>query len=350
MKKVLVLLAAAAFVFAFTAPAFSADWSFYGSSRMNTQWLDRDKENSGVNFDDTDLGWFLQGNTRIGARVKAGDISGQFEYGHGATVNTRIIWGEWDFGAGKMGIGQTYTPANFFISNQIFGGDSDMLPYGGIYDGRRPMIRFTFGAFQIALVQPNANITLAGAGDTDTTIPKLEARWNHSFGPVFVELGGLYNTYDEVNIVTDQEISVDSYLLYGGFKYSMGAFYFNGDIWIGQNLGNTTFWTIGASAATLDATGNDVDDTDNFGWLAVIGYKASDMIQLEGGYGMAEHEPDFAGADKDDLAAWYVQATINLAKGVFVVPEFGQIDFKDNAAGVDQGKQTYLAAKWQINF
>ena len=334
-KKVLVLLAAAVFVVAFTAPAFSADWSFYGSSRMQTNWLDRDKEVAGTNFDDTDLTWAQQGNSRIGANVKAGDIAGRFEYGTG--VNVRILWGEWDFGSGKLGIGQNYTPANFFISNQIFAGDTDMLPYGGIYSGRRQMIRFTFGAFQFAFVNPDAALTLAGANDTDTTIPKLEARWNHSFGPVFIEFGGLYNSYDEVNTATDQEIGIDSYILYGGFKYSMGAFYFNGDLYIGQNLGNCDVWTVGAAAATINAGGNDVDDNDSFGWLAVIGYKANDMIKLEAGYGMAEHEPGWANANEDDVSAWYVQAVINLAKGVFVVPEFGQVDFKDSAANVDQG-------------
>ena len=36
MKKLLVVLASIAFLVAFTAPAMSADWSFYGSSRMST--------------------------------------------------------------------------------------------------------------------------------------------------------------------------------------------------------------------------------------------------------------------------------------------------------------------------
>jgi len=43
MKKLLVLLAAVAFVVAFTVPAMSADWNFYGSSRIST-FFDGDSE------------------------------------------------------------------------------------------------------------------------------------------------------------------------------------------------------------------------------------------------------------------------------------------------------------------
>jgi len=86
MKKLLVLLAAGAFVLGLTLPAMSADWSFYGSSRLST-FFDSDSEEVNVTgYDDDDLTWSLQGNSRIGARVKAGNIGGGFEYGHGTLV------------------------------------------------------------------------------------------------------------------------------------------------------------------------------------------------------------------------------------------------------------------------
>lgn len=336
MKKVLVLFAALALVAAFTLPAAAAEWSFYGSSRMTTFYVDRDKESFGGAFDDTDLTWAQQGNSRIGANVKAGDIAGRFEYGTG--INLRLLYGEWNFGAGKLLIGQSYTPVNCFISNQVFGGDSDMLPYGGIYGGRQDMIRFRFGAFDIAFVQPNT-AAVVGA-DTDVEIPKLEARWNHSFGALFLEVAGGYQTFDSVNTVTDKEYGVDSYILYLCLKYSMGAFYLNGDVYVGQNLANYGIWTVGVATATYNAVTDDIDDNDSFGWLLIGGFKVSDQIQLEAGYGMAEHESDLAGAQEDDLSAFYVQAVIHLAKGIFVVPEIGVIDFKDSAAGADQGKNT----------
>jgi hypothetical protein len=348
MKKVLVLFASVVLVAAFTLPAAAADWSFYGSSRMTTFYTDRDKESFGGTFDDTDLNWAQQGNSRIGANVKAGDITGRFEYGTG--INLRLLYGEWNFGSGKMLIGQTYGPVNAFLSNQVFGSDNDMLNYGGVYGGRNDMIMFTFGAFQVAFLQNMAALNVGVGADTDTELPKVEAKWNHSFGALWVEVGGGYQTYDVVNTATDKEYGVDAYILYLGLKYSMGNFYINADVYMGQNGANYGMYTAGVAGAAYNAGTDDIDDCDNFGWLLVGGFKVSDQIQLEAGYGMVEHELDTAGLQEDDLAAFYVQAVIHLAKGIFVVPEIGVIDFKDSNTGADQGKNTYFGAKWQINF
>jgi hypothetical protein len=349
MKKVLVLFASVVLVAAFTLPAAAADWSFYGSSRMSTFYVDRDKESlAGVNFDDTDLTWNLQGNSRIGANVNAGDIAGRFEYGSGP--NLRLLYGEWNFGSGKLLIGQTYGPVNCFISNQVFGGDNDMLNYGGIYGGRNPMIQLRYGAFKVAFLTNAAALNVGVGGDTDVEIPKLEASWSHSFGNLSMAIAGGYQTYDAVNTATDKEYSVDSYILYLELKYAMGAFYINADVYMGQNAANYGLFTAGVAGAAYNAGTDDVDDCDNFGWLLVGGFKVSDQMQLEAGYGMVEHELDTAGLQEDDLAAFYVQAVIHLAKGIFVVPEIGVIDFKDSNTGADQGKNTYFGAKWQINF
>ena len=104
MKKLLVLLAAVAFVVAFTVPAMSADWNFYGSSRISTFFDGDSEELTGTGFDDDDLTWGLQGNSRIGAKVKAGDISGRFEYGTG--INLRLLYASWNFGGGELLVGQ----------------------------------------------------------------------------------------------------------------------------------------------------------------------------------------------------------------------------------------------------
>jgi len=106
MRKLLVLIAAVAFVAAFTAPAFAAEWSFYGSSRITTFWGANSDERAPTGDDDTDLSHTLQGNSRIGANVKAGEIAGQFEVGFGSNITRRIIWGEYDFGGWQLGLGK----------------------------------------------------------------------------------------------------------------------------------------------------------------------------------------------------------------------------------------------------
>jgi len=335
MRKLLVLLSAVAFVVAFTVPAMSADWGFYGSARMSTFFDDVSPE---VGDSDTDLTWDLQGNSRLGATVKAGDIGGGFEYGSGP--NLRKLYGTWNFGGGSLLVGQTYTPLNIFQSNQVWGGDTDLLPYGGIYNGRRPMIQLSTAGFKVALVTPHALSALGGV-DTDLTIPKIEASYAFKGGPVKLTPMLGYQTYDAVD-ATDSSVGVDS-LFYGlGFNVGLGAAYINGNVYMGTNLGQYGMWQQGADDATI--TAGDLNDNDSLGYVLVAGFKASDTIGLEAGYGHVEHELDVTGSEADETESIYVQATINLAKGCFIVPEIGKVDHKNVS------ETTYYGAKWQINF
>ena len=367
MKKLFVLLGAVVLVVAFTAPAFAAEWSFYGSARMQMFWQNKDLGDFTTvegDDDDSDLLHSLQGNARIGANVKAGDnLVGRFEYGaSGGNANIRILWGEYDFGGFKLGVGQHYTPVNYFLSNQVYGADSDMLPYGGIYDGRRGMVQARIGDFKFALVSPQSDtvikdpITGGVIGDekgedvdVDISWPKLEASWAFNFGAFSGKVLGGYNSY-KVSGANNSE-TIDSYIVGLGLKWDIGPFYVGGDVYYGQNTGNFGIWTKSTSSvAAWDEDNEDLIDSDAFGWMFVAGFKMSDMFSFEGGLGNASFDYDISGADTSDVSAWYVQASIAFAKGVFVVPEIGQINNGDDLSGDDKGKTTYYGLKWQINF
>ncbi len=75
MRKLLVLLVAAAFVVSFSMPAI-AETSFYGQVRMKTYIASQD-EDAG---DDSDMNWVLDnGASRFGAKFKADDVSANVE-------------------------------------------------------------------------------------------------------------------------------------------------------------------------------------------------------------------------------------------------------------------------------
>jgi hypothetical protein len=104
MKKFIAVCA----VLLLVAPAFAAGWSFYGSERMATWYVSQDFGKNQVAGQDNDSGtqWYMQTNSRFGARVKADKVSGQIELattasttdsaGDGA-VNTRRAYGVWKF-------------------------------------------------------------------------------------------------------------------------------------------------------------------------------------------------------------------------------------------------------------
>jgi len=361
MRKLLILVSAVAFVAAFALPAAAADWSFYGSARMTTFMDSVSEEASATGYDDDDLTWNLQGNSRIGANVKTdGPVAGRFEYGHTAATGAtlRLLYGTLKVGPGILTVGQGYTPLNWFYSNQVWGGDTDMLPYGGVYDGRRPMLQYAVKGFKIALVTPNASIPAAVtagmpagvSGDTDTTMPKIEATYGFNAGPAALVVGVGYQTYDVVayDATDEEEEGIDSTWAGIGFDVDVAPAYVKGDVWIGTNSGQFGMWQQGADDWTVNASG-DIEDCDSMGYLLVVGFKATPKINLELGYGFIQHDRDDY-ATEDDTSAYYIQMAYSLAKGVSITPEIGVIDYSDSAADTDQGDQTYFGAKWQINF
>jgi hypothetical protein len=361
MKKLIVIVAAMLMGASF---AYAGDWNFYGSARVSTFWTSVD-DNSVSTADVDNFAMGLQGNSRFGATVKVSDeLTGGFEYGTG--VNLRKVYGEWNFGGGSFLVGQTYTPLCLFYSNQVFGSDTDLLGYGGVYSGRQAMLRLKFGGFQVALTPAataakvvglvdGAASTGAGAvvnnAETDdfavgeVQFPAIEAKYNASMGAVNLAIAGGYQSYEVVNGTTSFDI--DSYAVALGASANFGMFRFGGNVYTGQNPGDLIWIDTGGSTgvAAMNAAGTAVLDTDVTGWLIVATAKLNDMFSVEFGYAAASAELDGAATD-DDVKSYYGQAVVTLAPGVYVIPEIGVIDFDETS----QNTTTYYGAKWQINF
>jgi hypothetical protein len=332
---------------------------------------DVSKEASASGFDDDDLLWYQQGNSRIGANVKAGDISGKFEYGTG--VNLRVLQGTWNFGAGKFEVGQDYTPIDTFISSQCgpskYGGDICGLGYGAPYSGRLDQAKLMIAGFQVALIEPKVSspdtysaITGDPAYpaiiDTDTSIPRIEASYNLKLGPAALKLFGGMNTSDDVKIVAgaEKEYSVDSNVFGVMGQYATGPFSVAADIYMATNPGNYgLLQDNGIAVAYYNGANDSIEDVDSMAALVVLGYQATPTIKLEAGYGMVANELDATGGTAEaTTTTMYIQANIALAKGFYLVPEFGTIDYGDlevtGAPDTKLGDISYYGAKWHINF
>jgi hypothetical protein len=355
MKKLIVLTAVFAMVFAGTALA--ADWNFYGSSRVTVQSSTQDKDLTGTGNDYSTTGFFQQGNSRIGANVAAGDVSGRFEYGNsGGNANIRLLYGTWNFGSGKMVVGQLYNPTYYGLSNQVLtgGGDNGLAGFGAPFS-RRDAIEFHFGGFKIAAVEPSAPGS-AGAGYTATrgTIPKLEAAYNGAFGPVNLHLSGGMNTWESYNPTTNNGKSVTSWVGQVMAKYNAGPFMVGGSFYYGSNLGNYGWNVAPDGDATAKVVAGEFKDTTSMAFTVVVGFTINDMMGVEGGYGYNVNSYDDGYSKDDDNAMmYYVQLPLTLADGVFIIPEVTIADHADDVvagAKVKGGKETLLGAKFQINF
>jgi hypothetical protein len=337
MNKLLVLVVVVTMM---VGSAHATDWNFYGSARVQTFIEKNDSGNSAGSF--TEYEQYLQTNSRIGARVKVNEqLTGRFEYGASSgNANIRLLYGEWDFGAGSLLIGQAYSPLNMFYSNQVWWDDTNLYDFGGVYSGRNPMLRLKFGDFQIAVLQPSTHTHFGNS--TEVVIPKIEAKYKFSNDNWHLQIAGGYNSFEVLfNGVSDD---VDSYILALGGGVNFGPAYIQGNVWYGQNVGNYGMLNMPFDVATFNS------DNDAHAFVLVTGYKINEMFTIEAGVGYTVAKIDQPIFKEDADVAYYVQSSITLAPGVSVVPEIGLIDWKTDLTGADEGDIVYGGMKWQIDF
>jgi hypothetical protein len=369
MKKLLVIIAVVAL---FAAPAAAVDWNFYGSARMATFYTSDDFgdfENAQGSDDDDGLRWQMQGNSRLGARVKGETVAGRVELstfgrdGDDSAVGTRLLYGDWNFGAGSLRVGKSYSPTSQFISTQAFDGDLGLLGIGTFY-GRRPAgLTLSFGGLRVALLDPEtldiANTAgVATGGDVDSYLPKVEVGWGMAFDAFNFNLMGGYQMYTIEDVTplagggTD-DVDVISWVVGADAGFSFGPAYVKGAVSLSQNPSQYNALVYAYPAAAVWDGDDDTDDTDLIQAALVAGFRMSDMVAFEVGGGIADYDTDCAGCDDTNPWAVYGNATVQLAPGVWIIPEAGYFDF-DNApvdiSDNDAGSSFYIGAKWQLDF
>jgi hypothetical protein len=389
MKKLIVVFA----VLLFVAPAFAADWAFYGSERVATWYVNQDFKDFPQGGQDNDSGtqWYLQGNSRLGARVKADKVTGQIELATTASstdsagdgsVNTRRAYGVWKFSDNaSLKVGKDYSPTTDFISNQWFDGDNDMLGNGNFY-GRRPQgITLIIGDFELAFLTPQQGNTggigstttgiltpatstaltqVNATGDPDVYLPKFEASYMLKLGPGYIKPFGGFQYYSVNSAAPTQAVQddIDLYSWVAGVStsWNIGAFSIGGAVSYGINEALSN-WSSGynsanASLPVLKTGGDDVADIYTLQAMIVPALKFTDTLRFEAGLGWRQDNADGAPgySQKDESMVAYLQAMVTLAPGVFLCPEVGYIDFMDNRSGADEGYKWYAGAKWQIDF
>lgn len=368
MKKLIIIIA----VICLASPVMAADWNFYGSERFETFNVNHSTDQNIYNSSTRSTDWAQSGIGRFGAKVKVNDhVGAQFELGIGSTVYQRLLFGTYTFGNGaRLLIGQDYTPTALFLANQVYAGDGDLLGVGEYFDNRKPQIRLSIGGFQVALIEPYTSadaVTSTGASatanyTTESTFPKIEVAYKIKTDQFWTKFFGGYQTYDlNGNSSAYNDLTVKAYIVGLGGGIDFGPLYIHAGGHYGQNLGNLGAqgpYTFGSTDATLldnlmVVQNGTEKDTKNWGAEGVVGFNASDMLTFEGGIGYEHGERDLNNTDGSSVYQVYVNATINIAPGFFVVPEVGycKADGETYGASPDPSPTTtYFGAKWQIDF
>jgi len=156
------------------------------------------------------------------------------------------------------------------------------------------------------------------------------------------------------------ENDVEGWALGFGTKMSFGPFYVNATAQYGRNVNNsgsgpvTMFPTVQFYAAqaipSLGIAAGDDEDADYMAAQLILGFKLTDSMVFEGGLVWQNGEYDDV---EQTTWVYYIGFGWSPAKNVFIVPEFGIIDYKKletSAGDIDFGDLTWFGIKWQINF
>ena len=379
MKKFIVILAAIAMVGAFTATAM-ADVSLYGSARFRTYYADVDAgQPTGLPAvdSDRDLEWRIGHLTRFGANFKSDKITGKMEFDAraglgGATANIenssgasslgnmrlRHLWGQYDFGAGKLMIGQNY-PLYDAPTSGIAYYSGGLQKFGGIgiLMARESQLRLTFGSFRVAFLQADTRLGSPDVSfnETNITFPKVELRYDMKMDAFALNFIGGYQNYEIENTTTKATEDITSYVLAARGKANFGPLYAGLSLTWRQNGGNYGAWTVSSKETAVfePGTTTNLKDSDAFGVVAALGWKINDMFTLEASYANLTTSQDTAANNEDDATAFGFIAKIDVAPGVRIQPELVFQDNKDKTdfgTNVDQGDTTVVGVWWMINF
>ncbi len=360
MKKLGSIFLAAVFLLVTFVPVSAGEWDLYGSARVGTFYTDLDEA------DTTRFTHDLQGNARIGANVKTGNVGGRFEYGTGGgNANIRLLYGTVDLGFGELLAGQHYTPFGIgsFISTQVYGTDNGLLEFVP-YSGRQPLVQLSVEGLKIALVKPfqatypvpfvfdeddeiPADIAAVLApllrttttGNPEVLLPQLQLSYDIRMDGVAVNLAGAFQTYD----LNDGD--GDTLTAWGAGANvrltMMDPLYLNVGGFYGQNVGNFgQAW--GSRLSRADITDpDDIEDANTYAGAVVLGAKL-DTIGVEAGVGFRNDE---LGDVDEDIMAYYLQATVPLSQDgrARIIPEVGMYDYENEDL-------LYFGLQWRIDF
>lgn len=360
MKKVLLTLIAVLMA----VPAFAIEVYNNGENAVDIYGTLRGYIGYGHGVDgvsdttDDNFLYGIQGNSRIGVRLKVGNFSGQVElgaveatlYGRSTrdetgnvdSVGLRQAWGAYSFGnAGALLAGKTDTPTAMggFISD-IMDTDGGLNGFGGSTTGsRRFQIQYNVAGLSIALIE---NDMAYGPGvsygytDGGETIPRLGLSYTYKNPSLLVKVAA---TYSALNGTINAPVSDTRWATVHAFGVALGLkpTFMDGKMWLsvlaryGMNeelYGEAkTVYNGGlmAHSSISNYVGVQADGTvDNVQRAAValeLGYNVNDMIAVIVGGGYQHSMIDALTYDVGSYAV-FLQAPIKISGNFALIPQF----------------------------
>jgi hypothetical protein len=177
-------------------------------------------------------------------------------------------------------------------------------------------------------------------GETDPTLPGLQARYQMGLTGDSLEVSGGYVPGVKESVPSESRIDPDAYLGYVKFKIPLHRFHLSGGAFFGQNMDALTL--ISQSPSDERPLQRSL-----FGYQIGGGYKFSDTLSIQAGWGEVAQAYDIS---RDDLRAWYLQAQITLGWRISITPQVGFVDFTNGDGEKSKEEAFYCGGRWEISF
>ena len=357
MKKVLLTLIAVLMA----VPAFAIEVYNNGENAVDIYGTLRGYIGYGHGVDgvsdttDDNFLYGIQGNSRIGVRLKVGNFSGQVELGaveatlygrptgsNVSNVGLRQAWGAYSFGnAGALLAGKTDTPTAMggFISD-IMDTDGGLNGFGGSTTGsRRFQIQYNVAGLSIALIENDMAYSpgvIYGYTDGGETIPRLGLSYTYKNPSLLVKVAA---TYSALNGTINAPVSDTRWATVHAFGVALGLkpTFMDGKMWLsvlaryGMNeelYGEAKTVYNGGSMAhssivnyvDVQADGT-VDNVQRAAVALELGYNVNDMIAVIVGGGYQHSMIDALTYDVGSYAV-FLQAPIKISGNFALIPQF----------------------------
>ncbi len=330
------------------------DWSLYGSVRLLTVYeqerLPRGETLvGGVRRRGTyDMG--LLSTSRVGASVTFDE--GRSAWTEVSITEDRILLrhlvGRWRVGEATLTIGQTRTPVGRQSCGRVRDHELGLTAFGEPYLGRRPLLQLQRGGVTVAIVRPHSLSTLLDAEEeifVENRMPRVEASVERQWGDLRFDGFGGYHTYQVQTAQTS--LSVDSYMLGGGVAVVPGPLRLQALGYYARNARQFGQYFSPQPSSFGSARIQEGRLIDNDVWAsALIGaLRLSQEVSAEIGYGYAQSQDVFGGAQRERWQAYYAQLIYRFLEQASLTPEVGLLEDRDSGQ-----RFAYLAAKWQMDF
>jgi len=379
MKKRIISASIIAAALGLSVPAMALDVTPYGAIRVGTWWTSSTYYNGQNALHDADFTLDLQGDSLVGMRVKEGDFSGIAEMGaynpknRAGGVELRMLFGEWDFGGGKVRVG--YAPSPYvFRSEQTYDSDGGFNGYGSLWDGRYAQIKASLnnGLYLTLKKQSTSNTggtsnfttntgpawqntpfnltaTQYAATNTnyDTYLPQTTVGYEGKAGILKYGGGMAFNFYKVTQTTSDVVTSKDEIYSYLGFAHGtvdLAPVELKFNLYTGQNVGNLM-------ANSGAATGSYYFNRHNaytYGGWAQVGYTLNNKIKMFTG---ASYESNDTKESKvDDRMAAFANLQYAVSKNFKVVPEITYLNDLRSRTGAKEPQIYAAGVKWEMTF